>query len=233
MAIMNAPLARATTTHLRRLGPADLPALLALQRAATEDLPAGFFRINDDAALGPYLNGAHGVACGIIEAGTLCAAALLRVPDATHPNPESKPRFPIVPDADWPCHAAFLESAMVHPEARGRGYQRSLLKARIAHAGAAGMRWACSGANLRNQVSWANLLRCGFVLGGLIEREGRIVIGLARALGPKPIATDRRDRALVPAQDAALHTAALRAGFVGVRIAGSTVIYQRRAASLN
>jgi GNAT superfamily N-acetyltransferase len=230
---MTAPLARATTTHLRRLGPADLPALLALQRAATEDLPDGFFRLKDEAALGPYLDGTYGLAYGIVEAGTLCAAALVSIPDATHPNPESNPPFPIVPDPDWPCHAAFLESAMVHPDARGRGSQRSLLKARIAHAGAVGMRWACSGANLRNQVSWANLLRCGFVLGGLIERRGRIVIGLARALGPTPIATDRRDRAIVPAQDAALHRAALRAGFVGVRIVGASVIYQRRAASLS
>lgn len=216
--------------RLRRLGPADLPALLALQKTVIQDLPAGFLLAKDETALGSYVDGTRGVAFGIVDAGVLRAAALLRVPSAAYPNPESDPRFPIVPDEDWPTHAAFLENAMVEPEARGRGYQRALLDARIAQASAAGMRWICSGTDLRNQVSWTNLLRRGFVIGGLIERDGRSVIGLVRALGPKPIAANPRDRATIPAQEAALHVAALRAGYVGVRMAGATVIYQRRAA---
>jgi ribosomal protein S18 acetylase RimI-like enzyme len=214
----------------RLLGRTDLPELLALQQDATHGLPEGFFRGKDELGLRAYLDGTLGVAYGIVDGSdVLRAAALLRLPDAAHPNPDAGPRFPIVPAADWPCHAAFLENAMVHPDDRGRGHQRALLDLRIAHAAATGMRWACAASHLHNVASWSNLLARDLVIAGLIERNGQPVIGLLRAIGAARLATDFGENKMVPLRDKARHLAALGDGFVGVARRGDAVIYRRRA----
>jgi hypothetical protein len=222
--------ARTVAPVLRRLGLADAPALLALQDEATRGLPPRYFLAKDDAALRPYLDGTKGVAYGIGDGATLRASALLRLPDAAHPNPVGHPPFPIVPAAEWPCHAAFLENAMVHPDWRGRFYQRALLELRLAHAAACGMRWACAASHLDNLASWSNLLAGGFAIVGLIEPDGQPVIGLLYAIGASHLATDPHDSVMVAAREKAQHLAALRDGFIGVRRAGDTVIYRRRIA---
>ena len=219
------------TIHVTRLASSDASAFLALQTDVAAGLPPGFFIAKHADTLLGFLDGTAGAAYGIFDREVLVAAALLRLPNAAYPNPLREPRFPIVPSEDWQYHAAFLENAMVHPEARGRGYQRALIEARLDHAAASGMRWACAACHLHNQASWANLLRSGMVIVGLIERDGRIVVGLLRALGASRLDSDPRSRIAAPAQDKRLHLAALAAGFIGVRLAGRAVIYQRLNAS--
>ncbi|HEX2116204.1 MAG TPA: hypothetical protein VHM01_17505 [Alphaproteobacteria bacterium] len=220
----------AAAPTLRLLGIEDGLSLLTLQDTVTEGLPPGYLRPKAEEALYYYLDGTLGVAYGIFEHNGLRASALLRLPDAEHPNPDAKPRFPIVPETDWPCHAAFLENAMVHPDARGRGLQRMLLDIRLTHAAAAGMRWACAASHLHNQASWSNLLGAGLVLAGLIEREGQPLIGLVAGLGVARITSDPREKRLVEARDKVQHLAALADGFVGVRSdARGAVVYQRLA----
>jgi GNAT superfamily N-acetyltransferase len=222
--------ARKAAPTLRLLGIEDGLSLLTLQDTVTEGLPPGFLRPKAEEALYYYLDGTLGVAYGIFEGNRLCASALLRLPDPEHPNPDAKPRFPLVPEADWPCHAAFLENAMVHPDARGRGLQKTLLDIRLAHAAAAGMRWACAASHLHNQASWSNLLGAGLVLAGLIERDGQPLIGFATGLGLARVRSDPRDNRLVEALDKAQHLSALGDGFVGVRRdADGAVVYQRLA----
>ena len=141
-----------------------LDGIAALQAAVTRDVPAGFLRAKSREQLRAYLDGTDGVAFGIVGGGRLLASALLRLPQRVRPN-AGEP-FPLVPTADWPLRAAFLEHAMVRREVRGRGYHRALFAARHAQATVAGMRWMCAGARLDNTVSWSNLLASGLVMLG-------------------------------------------------------------------
>jgi GNAT superfamily N-acetyltransferase len=222
------PASIAAAPTIRQLGIADLADVLALQAEVSADLPAHFIGSKSESDLRGYLYGTHGVAYGMVAGDTLLAAALLRLPDAAHPNAKGDPPFPLVPEADWPCHAAFLENAMVLPAARGRGYQRALLDVRMFRAAASGMRWICSGCNLRNAASWSNLLARGMAIVGLLDR-GFPLIGLLAAVDAAMLVSDPRDRVAVAAQDQAGHQAVLRDGYIGVRLAtDGTVIYQRR-----
>jgi GNAT superfamily N-acetyltransferase len=214
---------------VRQLGPGHRAAIAVLQAAVTAELPPYFLRGKSEADLHHYLDGTHGAAYGIVEDDHLLAMALLRLPSQAHPNAKGDPPFPIVPAADWPCHAAFLENAVVLPAARGRGYQRALLDVRMFRAAVSGMRWICSGANLRNEQSWTNLLSCGMAIVGMID-IGFPLLGLLTAVDAPDLATDPRDRIAVPVQDRARHQAVLRDGYIGVRRMpdGGHVIYQRR-----
>jgi GNAT superfamily N-acetyltransferase len=216
--------------RVKQLTQADLADALALQAAVAAGLPAHFIRVRSEDELRGYLNGRLGVAFGIFDRDVLLATALLRLPSPDHPNPQSDPPFPLVPAADWPCHAAFLENAMVLPAARGRGFQRALLLLRLAHAAVSGMKWVCAGANLRNEASWRNLLAEEMAIVGLIDR-GFPAIGLLAAFDADALATVADDRLAVPAQDQAGHQAALRDFYVGVGLAPEgTVIYRRLSA---
>jgi ribosomal protein S18 acetylase RimI-like enzyme len=206
------------------LAPRDLAAIHALH-AAAGPLPPGFLQPKTDAELLARLAGQGGAAHGIVLDGRLVAVALLRLPDAQHPNPP--PGFPLVPPAEWPLLACGMEHALVHPDARGRGLQRALLAARLEHAARAGMHWAFAGVRLANQASWRNLLAAGFVIAGQRHDFGAPLIGLLRPVAA-PLATGAADAGRVAPQDAEGHDAALGAGLVGVALddAGD-VIYRR------
>lgn len=210
----------------RLLAPADLADLVGLQAAVAAGLPAGFLYPRTEGELRAYLDGTRGAAYGIGEAGALVAASLLRVPDEGRPN--GGPRFRLVPEEDWPLRACFLQNAMVLPEARGRGYQRALLGARLAHAASAGMGWACAGIDLRNQVSWANLLAGGMVIADIRLDLGHPVIGLLGPLGRVLPSSDPTSRRSVSPRDDVQHRRVLRDGYVGVRLApDGSVTYQQ------
>jgi hypothetical protein len=211
---------------LERLETTDLANVLALQDAVSAGLPPGFIRGKSKSELRSYLDGTLGVAYGIVEEGALWAVSLLRVPDEDHPN-EGLP-FPLVPDEDWPLYACFLENAMVLPAARGRGHQRAMFDARLAHAIQAEMRWVCGGVQLENAVSWKNLLGKGMVIAGIRFDLGSPVIGVLGSFDPMALATDSSDQVRVSAPDHARHRAALSDGCIGVRVAADgAVIYQR------
>ncbi len=220
-----------TPPRVKQLGPADLPDLLALQAAVAAGLPPHFLRNRTEDDLRGYLNGRLGVAFGMVDRDVLLATALLRLPSVDRPNPESDPPFPVVPAADWPSHAAFLENAMVVPAARGRGFQRALLRLRLAHAAAAGMKWVCAGSNLHNEASWRNMLAEEMAIVGLID-PGHPVVGLLVAFDADALATAPGDALAVAAQDQAAHQAALRDGYIGVSVsADGTVTYRRLLAA--
>jgi GNAT superfamily N-acetyltransferase len=216
---------------MRQLAIADVADVLELQASVGTGLPAGFVRSKTEVELRAYLDGALGVAYGIVERAALVAMALLRIPDESHPN--IGPPFPLVPEGDWPLSACFLESTMVRPAARGRGYQRRLVDARFMRAASAGMRWVCAGVALRNAVSWANLLARGMAIAGIRFDPGYPVLGLLRSSDPTRLTTDPSDQVTVRAEDPARHQAALLAGYVGVRPGPGGAVTYRRLLSLD
>jgi ribosomal protein S18 acetylase RimI-like enzyme len=207
------------------LEPRDLAAIHALH-AAAGPLPPGFLQPKTDAELLARLAGKGGAAHGIVLDGRLVACALLRLPDAARPNTPSG--FPLVPPADWPLLACGMEHALVHPDARGRGFQQALLTARLEHAARAGMRWAFAGVRLANQASWRNLLAAGFAIAGQRHDFDAPLIGLLRPVAA-PLPTDADDARQVAPQDAAGHDAALAAGLVGVALDEAGDVLYRRA----
>jgi hypothetical protein len=213
---------------MRRLAPADLGEVLALQDAVTADLPSGFVRPMSVDVVRALLEGTAGIAYGIGAPRALEAVAFLRIPREDRPNPVEALRFPIVPPGDWPLHAAFVASTLVLPAARGRGHQRRFLDRRIADARAAGMRWLCGGGHLANVASWRNLLARGFMIGGMRRDYGFPVIGLAYSFDGA-VETDPADALRIPLENADEHESAFAKGYLGVRVEpGGAIAYERR-----
>ena len=216
----------ADSPFVRLLTVADLPAMVALQKAVTAKLPAGFVRSKTESEVRAYLDGTHGVAYGIVEGSALLAISLLRVPDENHPNAGLP--FPLVPEEDWSLCACFLENTMVLPAARGRGYHRILLRTRLSHAASTKMRWICAGVHLQNSVSWANLLAKGMAIAGIRFDLGYPIIGLLSSFDALALPSDSNDQVSIRAQDPSQHQAALQDGYIGVRLVSpGAVIYQR------
>lgn len=205
---------------------ADLPAMVRLRAVASAGLPGGFLWPKTESQLGAYLDGTASTAFGIDGDRDLAAMALLRLPGDD--PPDLHPRFPVIPDEDWPRRACALESTVVSPAVRGRGYQRALIDARLAHAASTRMRWACAGVRLENAVSWANLLARGMVIVGIRFDPGYPIVGLLRPLDPQALRSEPNDRVAVGACDSSRHQAVLERGYVGVRLAADrAVIYER------
>lgn len=220
----------------RLLGAADLAAAGLLQRQVERGLPHGFLRGKSEQELQAYLGGSVGVAYGVFGAhdghgdAMLLSMALLRLPTPAHPI--AGECFPHVPPADWPLRAAFLEQAMVLPEARGLGHHQALVRVRIAHARrCARSRWICAGVHLANAGSWRNLMRLGLVIAASRTRGGATTLALLMSLNDVVLHTDPSSQRWVIGHDAKGHASALGAGYFGVRPAlADTVIYQRQCA---
>lgn len=216
------------TARVQHLGPEDLPTLLALERAVRDSgVPEGFLMQKSDADLMAYLNGSVGRAYAVFERGRLSAAALMRMPRPGQSNAGGG--FPRISASDWARHTAFIESAMVAPDARGRGLHRALVDARLADARLAGMEWLASGAHLRNPSSWYGLIASGMTLvAARTDAQGHEVVGLLLPLNAAPFATDVQDRRSIARDDAPAHIAALKEGYLGIGVeAGDRVIYAR------
>jgi len=211
---------------VRQLAMPDMLDVFDLEGCVAALAPEGFIRPKDDGDVHGYLNGTLGAAYGVVDGMGLSAVSLLRVPSEDHANAGLTP-FPRVPGEDWQHRAAFLENTMVRRAARGRGYQRMLLDARIEHAERAGMAWVCSGVHLDNVVSWSNLMAKGMVIVGIRFDPGYPVIGLLKGFKADALASDSTDHVLVPLADAKRHEMVIDAGYVGVRPIGDTVVYQR------
>ncbi len=223
-------------TQPRLLGAADFAAAGLVQRQVEHGLPHGFLRGKSEQELHAYLGGSLGVAYGVFGTpdghGTaaLLSMALLRLPTPAHPM--AGECFPHVPPADWPLRAAFLEQAMVLPEARGLGHHQALVRVRIAHARRCKLaRWICAGVHLANAGSWRNLMRLGLVIAASRTRGGATTLALLMRLNDVVLHTDPCSQRWVIGHDAEGHASALEAGYFGVRPAlADTVIYQRRCA---
>jgi GNAT superfamily N-acetyltransferase len=210
---------------LRRLTISDIDRIRTLHATAGRDLPPGFIRRKTDAQMCGYLDGTDGVAYGILDGGKLVAMGLLRIPTGA-PRAGGAP-FPLVPPEDWPFRACFLEHTMVHPRARGRGHQRTLLEARLRYAAGTTMRWTCGGVRLLNLASWRNLLAAGMVIAGVRRDPGYAVIGLLRAVDGRPLTASPGDELAVAIGDVTGHERALADGRVGVRMATDGTVRYR------
>jgi GNAT superfamily N-acetyltransferase len=214
----------------RQLTEADLPQVIELQTTVTAELPNGYVFPKTDSEVRSYLTGTLGVAYGVFEGARLVASSLLRLPSPPHPNDASMP-FPIVPEDEWTLGAAGLGNTLVLPAARGRGYQRTLIDARISHAKSARMRWTFAGVHLGNSTSWSNLIAKGMAIVGIRADFGYPVIGLLRRVSGQRLAIDEADRILVDAHDTSQHEEALNDGYVGVGITSvRSVVYCRLSA---
>lgn len=227
---------------VRPLTVADLTDIVELQKTVAPRLPAGFVRFKSESELRLYLDGTLGVAYGVVEGAALVAMSLLRIPDEKHPNEGLRFALAspgvvvaaglgeIMAEEDWALYTCFLENAMVLPEARGRGYQRALLDARLAHAVSAKMRWICAGAHLQNSVSWTNLLAKGMAIAGMRFDAGYPIVGLLRSFDKLTLAAEPSDRVSVSAHDHSQHQAALRNGYIGLGLASDGAVIYRRLA---
>jgi GNAT superfamily N-acetyltransferase len=218
----------AQSAQHRPLTSADLNAIQRLQSEVGAALPAGVLQLKEEHELARYLDGTTGAAFGIFHGGALLAMALVRIPSAAHPN--LLPPLPYVPLSNDTAtlYTAVLEHAIVHSQARGRGYQRTLVEVRVAHAKAHGMQWLGAGAALANVVSWRNLLASGLAIVGIRVREGRAYIGLLRPLSAGALVSSVTDQRLVRAEDADAHLRAQEAGYIGTALTSSgLVVYQR------
>lgn len=213
---------------VRRLTIDDLGDALALQRIVGDGLPAGYLFPKTDAELSAYLDGSRGAAWGIGPAGGLRAVALLRLPAPDQSF--SGPPFPLVP-ADEIGLSCFLENTIVHPEERRRGHHRTLLDARISAADAMGKRWVCAGVHLENRRSWSNLLAAGLAIVGMRRDFGYPVIGLLRPADRDVLATDAGSDRPVAVAEVEAHDAALREGWVGLRLLPDGRVLYRRLTS--
>jgi hypothetical protein len=226
--------------RVRQLASADLPAIVELQQSVLADLPAGFLRPRTANELAGYLDGTRGAAFGIEDGAGLAATGLVTLPSASEPGEtlatEIARRGVVysagmrerISDEDWMRGTCFLGNDMVRRAARGRGYQRALITARLAHAAAADMRWAFSGVHLGNAASWRNLLAHGMAIIVVRFDPRHPVIGLIRAVSAPSIATDASDRLAVAAHEPSQHEAAVKAGYVGVRRgANGAVVYEK------
>jgi GNAT superfamily N-acetyltransferase len=216
----------ASSQDLRQLSMADAKAIQNLQEEVNLNLQEGFLRFKEPHELAAYLDGTVGAAFGIFDDGILSAMALVRIPNIEHPN-QLEPLPHIMPKSDFTLHTAVLENAMVAPHARGRGYQRALIDARVAYARKVGMRWIGVGARVANVVSWRNLLASGLVIVGVRVNGGQAFIGLLQSIEKRALLSSLTNRRLVPAEDADGHLRALEAGYVGTQLTSSGfVVYQ-------
>lgn len=210
------------TPQVRVLGPSDLQALLELRAAALAGVPEGFVRPRTVQDLESLLAGSSGVVFGVEQHGVLVASALLST------APAGAESFPRIPAAEWPRRAVLFEGAMVHPAQRGRGFQRALLRARIRHARAAGVRWFCAGVGFSNVASCRNLLAEGFSIVGLRTFSGARVFGVLRT-ADAPLPADSQRLLRVPAGDPARHEAVLALGYIGTELLPDGRMLYRRA----
>jgi GNAT superfamily N-acetyltransferase len=204
----------------------DVERMLRLQLTISATTPPGFLWPKSERDLALYLDGSVGTAFGVFDGGELRATALLRVPSTQRPNAGTP--FPRVPQPDWPAHACFLESTLVLPSSRGRGFQRMLIDARLAYAEQHGMRWVCAGVHLHNARSWNNLLAKGMVIAGMRLDAGYPVLGLLGALHAQRLPMRLSGQIHVKSRHHAPHFSVLQSGYVGARLApDGSVVYQR------
>jgi GNAT superfamily N-acetyltransferase len=229
--------------HLRTLTLADLNEVLHLQQIAIAGLPAGFVRPRSAPDLAGFLDGRHGIAIGITEREALVAMSLLILPDGKTPSENLDAEIEKrgvtlaaglrarLSQEDWGFAACFLANDLVHPAARGRGYHRLMIEARLKHAAAAGMKWAFAGVHLKNTASWQNLLVSGMAAVMVSPDPRHPLLGLLRGLGAQALATDASASIFVSATDAAQHQAALQRGFIGAHRGPEGAVVYRKLAS--
>lgn len=202
------------TVRLLRAG--DAARLQRLHADSAGSFPAYWMRSRSAAELAGYLDGTRGLAFGVIEQDQLLSVGLLRLPSPTQPN--SGDPFPRIPAADWRLDTAVLDGALVHPAARGLGYQRVIIERGRAVVADLGLRWLAAGVHLANVASWRNLLRHGFAITGTRQQETGTFLTLLTGGDGGRLATDEARSVRVRIDDAqgiALH---LAEGYAGVAL---------------
>jgi predicted GNAT superfamily acetyltransferase len=211
----------------RRLDMSDFAELAALQREVAAGAPQGFIRGKSDDDLAAIVEGRAGAAYGVRARGELIAAGLLTFPG---PTPKGAPPFPRVPPTDWSTRVAFFDNAVVRADMRGRGLQRALFDARLAHARRAGRVWFCAGVHAGNIASISNLLKRGMAIVGLAFFHGYPLFAMLRAEDASALATTGAG-VHVAAHDVVAHERVLGGGMIGEGIVDGAVVYRRAVKS--
>jgi GNAT superfamily N-acetyltransferase len=209
--------------HPRRLDITDFAELAALQREVAASAPQGFIRSKSDDDLAAIVEGRTGAAYGVRANGELIAAGLLAYPG---PPPEGAPPFPRVPPTHWSTRVAFFDNDVVRADMRGRGIQRALFDARLAHARNAGRAWFCAGVHSGNIASVSNLLKRRMAIVGLAFFHGYPLFAMLRAEDASALATTGA-AVHVAAHDIVAHERVLGGGMIGEGIVDGAVVYRR------
>ncbi|GAA5174056.1 hypothetical protein GCM10025771_02850 [Niveibacterium umoris] len=220
---------------LRRLGPADLPALLALHEAVMASLPdPSLFRLFGGAE--DFLRkhfGPRGESLGIVAGERLLAYGAL-----TRPAADDRDNY--ANDLGWPGEragrVALLSAAMVDPARRGQGLHTALIHARIELAARSGVPELLVRAAPANAVSRRTLLEQGFAVVWLgVQAEGSLRHILWRPVSRPACARpppDDTDVMWIDALDQPAQQQALAAGRIGActRVADAAIGYVRAEA---
>ena len=150
----------------RLLGPADLEAVYALHRAATDAVGRPDLIRPESRAFFATLLGGGGVLCGTFDIDGLKAYGVLQwdLP----PAEDLRPLFGLPPDAPF----AKLAGASVRPSCWGSGLHEAMIAHRLDMAAARGLTHLYATSAPGNARSWENLMNRGFAVRALAKLYG-------------------------------------------------------------
>jgi len=195
----------------RRLGPEDLPAVIALHALSRQGVAAELVAHDSDDFFRLRL-AERGRLLGLFAEGELVAYGVLGLPRAG--DASFADDLPDPPPAE---SVAEVDGVAVRPDLRGNGLHRLLVRWRLAEA--AGRALALATAAPGNLYSLSNLLSCGFEAVALLHKYGgarRFL--LARPLDAEPPAPAAAQGRWVPLERLEEQQALLRDGWRGCRL---------------
>lgn len=206
---------------LRKLAPADLSAMAAVQSSCELAVAAGYLQPRTAADLAHAVAHPRGGSWGAYAGDRLVGFGMVRAGAPAGGGPP----MPRIPAHAWPQDVAWLEGTVVHPDARGHGLQRRLLAIRLQAAADAGLDWAAAGTHAGNGASRRNLLAAGFAMVGMLRLPARAVCGYVRPTRqPLPVAGADH---WVDGGDLDAHERLLGEGLVAVGEAGGLLRFRR------
>lgn len=166
-------------THLTRLGPSHLPAIIALHHRVIADLPPGNAATETDRFFADHLD-ACGQIFGAFDGDRLMAYCVLGLPRETDPNFGTDHHLP----ADLLGKVAHIDGVAVDRQWRRQGWQRRMIEYRIEIARKAGRTIALSTVAPTNFASLISTVSTGLAIHGLIAKFGGNRFLLRRDIDP-------------------------------------------------
>lgn len=197
-----------------RLTSRHLPAVIALHREVTRDLPPALVARESDTFFADHLE-RLGCIHGVFEGDRLVAYAVLGLPTEGAPNFGTDHGL----TAEDLARVAHVDGIAVAPDRRGRHLHRILIRHRMEEARRAGRPIVLSTVAPGNLPSLANLLACGLSIRGMVEKFGGTRYLLRRDID-QPLPWPRADGAWLPLGDLEGQWAQFAAGAHGWRLEG-------------
>ncbi|MEM7695967.1 MAG: GNAT family protein [Pseudomonadota bacterium] len=148
-----------------RLGPDDIGEIYALYLAALSAVPNPAAVRVDDPSMFAWVFDVGGTILGLRDGEGLFAYGVVRPERA-----EEHDRHALSPHVAPDAHLLVLDGSAVRPTHWTRGFQREIIRRRIAFAGTLGASHVIAKASPGNYPSMRNLLKTGFAIVGLIEK---------------------------------------------------------------